>query len=688
MNKSILWGSALLVAGLVASSCNKSTEPTDSPAPSVEDTVKTPTGGTGTTTQPGKITITPNPSGTTVLDSTWITMTSSNPKGDTIVYTTSGVAPIATSDVYTKPFKLTGTTTIKAAALRGGKLGAVTTLPITINMKLAKPSFSTSRVDTFDAPVSVDIIPANSNTDTVFYILSTAPGAPTRSSSPSPGSVKVTQSSFLVARSFSGVNQPSEPETTQVVLKVGKLSPSTKSGNQSNVFKLVFNVNAKDSGAGSTIRFTRNNTLPNCKSSEVQKNSDSILVDSNQTITAIGCRDGWTSSDTAKVSFKFKVGSVKTTPDSGVHASQPQVKFSSSTPAAVFFYTIDSTLPAWNATTLQPSNTKTFKWTETDKPFDIKASIWLRAVAVKSGWLPSDTMTSRFVYVGDSALIDNFELSGLGSKFGEKGLSWFACQNQNGLGCDQDQKFLLDRTLPRLDTTAADYKSVLGFRAWRVQVNINQYGEGMRAGYIGSSIRVPEEYPGNSYRLVFWAKFQDVGSATVLKKMPFIIEMALKGNSQNNGGYDDGYHRQITQVTDQWKQYEIDLGGYSGEQGYAGKQPDSTDDNPKRQALFYQDYSLNALGLTGYQHVSHNNFKPSWTHGVSKEEVFLKSEITAFRFSVMQPMDSAVARTVGSASSPSPYEPAFTNAQLNALVKGIKGYLWIDNVRLVRKSVM
>lgn len=325
IKNSILWGSALLVAGLVASSCNKSTEPTELPSGGeLTDTTGTPTPG-GTTIQPGKVTITSNPSSATILDSAWITITSSNKTGDTIVYTTSGVAPIATSDVYAKPFKITGTTTIKAAALRGGKLGAVATLSVTINMKLAKPSFSTSRVDTFDSPVSVEIIPANANTDTVYYTLGPAPGAPSRSSSRSPGIVRVTQSSFLVARSFSGINQPSEPETTHVVLKVGKLSPSTKSGSQSNVFKLLFNVLSKDSGTGTTVRFTRNGRMPDCKASEVQKNSDSILVDSNQTIVAIGCRDGWTSSDTAKVTYKFKVGTVKTTPDSGVQIGRAHV---------------------------------------------------------------------------------------------------------------------------------------------------------------------------------------------------------------------------------------------------------------------------------------------------------------------------------------------------------------------------
>lgn len=702
MKKSVLWGSALLVMGLFGNSCNSSTEPTEVPSIDLTDTTTGGTPGTPTNTAlPGKVSITSSPAGSPVLDSAWVTMTSSN-KGDTIVYTTSGVDPIASSDMYTAPFKITGTTTIKAAALRGGKLGTVATQTITIISKLNKPSFSTARLDTFDTPIDVQISPANVNTDTVYYVLSTSAGSPSRSSNKSSGTVRVTQTSYIVARSFSGSNEPSAPETTQIVLKVGKLVPSVKSGSQSNVFSLLFNIASKDSGKGATVRFTRNGSMPDCKTSEIQKNSDSILVDSNQTITAIGCRDGWTSSDTAKVTYKFKVGAVKTNPDSGVHASLPQLKFLSATPGATFFYTVDSSLPAWNATTLQPANSKTMKWTDTDKPIDIKSSIWLRAVAVKGGWLNSDTMTARYVYIGDSALIDNFELSGLGSKYGEKGLSWFACQYQNGDGCDQDQKFLLDRTLPRLDTLAPDYRSVLGFRAWRAQVSIAKYGEGYHAGYAGVSVRVPEEYPGNSYRLVFWAKFQDTGS-TNLTKLPLIVEMALKGNAMNNGGYRDGYHRRVMTVTDKWQLFEVEIGDgmYPGWEGFSGVQPDSTKSDPKAPAVFFLDPAMASFGLTPYQKIGFNDFEPNWTHGVSKSKPFSKGDITAFRFSIMQPMDSAVALTVGYRSDTAwsnywghyswwrdPYEPPLNNTQINALVKNIKGYLWIDNVRLVRKSVL
>lgn len=690
MKKSIHWGFALLSLGLGLGSCDSSTSSESTEITNTETNTGTTgnTGNTGTTSGPvsGTVQVVSSPGGDIIVDSAVITMVPAT-KGDTVVFTTNGIDPVATDEVYAKAFTITGSTTIKAAVRKGTSIGKVSTRSITITSKLYKPYFSTVRVDTFNLPQVVKVTPANEVTDTVYYTMGVKPGSPTRSNSRSQGSINVTQSAYLVARSFSGRNEPSEPETTQVVLKVAKLVPSAKSGNMNNVFRLSF----QSETPSASIRVTRNGTLPNCETSELLK-SDSLLVDSNQTITAIGCRDGWTASDTTKVAYKFRVGKLTTTPDSGIHETLPELAFQTATPGATVFYTTDSTLPTWDPATLNPTGSRTFRWRTGDAKVPVRQSFWLRAVAVKSGWINSDTMTARYVYIGDSALIDDFEQSGLASKYGEKGLSWFACQYLNGDGCDQDQKFLLDRTLPRLDTTAADWKRVLGFRAWRVQAKINKFGEGFHAGYAGSSIRVPEGYPGNAYRLVFWAKWQNA-SGTGPASLPLVVELALNKNSNNNGGYTDGFHRNVTTVGTTWKQYEIEFTQFYGAgNGYkpALAQPESTSTEPKAPARFYMDSSMHALGLSGWQgEVGHNRFAPAWTWDVSKDEGFNKGEVTAFRFSVMQPMTPAVAATVGPAS-PSwmdPHENPFNQTQLDALVKGIDGYLWIDNVRLVRKSV-
>jgi len=386
-----------------------------------------------------------------------------------------------------------------------------------------------------------------------------------------------------------------------------------------------------------------------------------------------------------------KVARVQVSPDTGVHTNLPRLSFACATPGVTFFYTLDSTAPSYDTATLKPRAINTFSWIDAQPQIDLKRSVWLRVVAVRHGMVPSDTFTGRYVYIGDSALIDNFELTGLGSKYGPSGLSWFACQNRNGMGCVQDQKYQIDYTLPRIDTLAPDYHKALGFRAWRVQISMNQNGEDDHAAYAGCAIRVPPEDPGAAYRLVFWAKFQDT-SGRAPGRMPLIVEMALRGNDEGNGAYLDGFHRRVISLDAYWTQYEIDLNQFtSAGNGYqvVHSQPDSTNSNPKRPALFFLDGSMPALGLSAYQGtVSHNDFAPVWVWSVSKDTAVKKADITAFRFSVMQPMDSATATSVGAEYIHDPHEPALNTAQLAALVKGIAGYLWIDNIRLVRKSVL
>lgn len=399
-----------------------------------------------------------------------------------------------------------------------------------------------------------------------------------------------------------------------------------------------------------------------------------------------------------------KVAPVRTSPDTGVHAAMPYVTFFCATPGVTFFYTLDSSAPRWDAATLKPLGASTFSWSTGSAGIGLTRSVWLRVAAGRHGMLASDTLTGRFVYIGDSALIDDFEGQGFGSLYAAQGLSWFACQYRNGEGCSQDQRFQRDRTLPLLDTVAPDYDKRLGKRAWRVQVSIAKAGEDGHPGYAGCAVRVPPTYPDAAYRLVFRAKFQDTGSAVPRAAMPMVVEMALKGNAQNNGGYMDGFHRRILTVTASWKLYEIDFVQFrAAGNGYApaALQPDSTSTDPRTPAIFWEDPTMPALGLSGYQgDMAHGSFSPAWTWGVSKDAAVAKSDIVGFRFSLMQPMDSAAAASVGRVTDSvvlktygdhahwkDPREPAYTQDQLEALVKGIHGYLWIDNITLVRKSI-
>lgn len=387
-----------------------------------------------------------------------------------------------------------------------------------------------------------------------------------------------------------------------------------------------------------------------------------------------------------------KVARVEVLPDSGVHfGSWAEVSFRSETDSATFFFTLDGSIPSWDTSTFLPKGSS-LRWNPGQTKVQIQRSLWLTAVGTRRGWVPSEVFRGRFVFIGDSSLVEDFEGTGLSGTPGGAGLSWFACQHAGGDGCSQDQFYSQERTTPRLDTLDQSYHRALGRRAWRIQVSMNKHGENLQAAYAGGGIRVPQGYADAAYRLVFWAKWQDtVGSGPT--SLPFLVEMATRHNANNNGGYADGFHRRVASLTGDWKMYELGFDEfYAAGNGYSAKlfQPDSTSSVPRSPAEFTGDRSMHSLGLSGWQgKVHHGLFAPSWTWGVSKEMIPRGEDIVAFRFSVMQPMSPEVAATVGPAS-PSwkdPREQPFMPSHLDALVKGIGGYLWIDEVRMVRRSV-
>ena len=68
----------------------------------------------------------PTIGGNTVFDGS-TTVSISGPDGAEIRYTTNGQAPTAESQLYSEPFTLSATTTVKAIAIKDGVSSAVTT---------------------------------------------------------------------------------------------------------------------------------------------------------------------------------------------------------------------------------------------------------------------------------------------------------------------------------------------------------------------------------------------------------------------------------------------------------------------------------------------------------------------------------------------------------------------------------
>lgn len=701
MKKSILWGSALLIAALVASSCNKSTEPSETTyEPS--DTTKVGGGGTtGTTTEPGKVTV--SPASTTMLDSVIVTIVALQ-KGDTIVYTTSGVDPIATDEIYTKPIVLRGGAVIKARALRNGKLGTIASATYVVTTRLSKPSFpNTSRIDTFySAPVEFEVEAANVAEDSIRY---TRNGADPMSKSPyiaSGSKISVTQSTRIIARSFNGANQPSDPETLDVIMKVAKPTASLAPGGRDSIDKVFFS-----STSGGSIRYTKNGTTPSCADAVpagtfVQ--TDSVLVDSNVTFKVIGCKPGWTSSEIYSVSYFFKVGTLSFTPDSGTYVNPPDPVVKTRTPDVSVFFTRDSSAPTWDTVSFKPTGTTEVVSGGAAIKMQSAKSVWIRAIGARKGWKSSEEALRRFIVEGDTMLVMDFEQGSLRNPIGTN-LKFFGCGDKTG-GCYQTA---VAADLPTPVTSADGNHPELGFLYASMNFGIADNGAtfGMDGhegpGYAGMSIQVPSAKMGETYRITFWARWVK-GVSSLPDTVPMVVEMALKGNDAQNGYYTDGFHRRIEVLSEDWKQYVIDYQALRpAGNAYANiTEKDSAD--PKDYHIFpkgaYKDsaYMVN-MGLTKFQGwvANNNTWTPKWKHDIDHLD-WIKSDIVAFRWSVIQPMTDVgvaakVSGNVGIRGVPDrycgdchyPYEPEFDATEKAALLKNLKGKFQIDRIQVIRR---
>lgn len=590
---------------------------------------------------------------------------------DTIYYTTDGGEPSRTSTLYSDSIAVTQSETIKARSFCGMNKPSPVESTVVVLAAL-KPVFSVPE-GTYRTGQNIAL--SSASPVTVYYTTdSTLPQSKwTRYAAPlavdsarriwayatNPGWT----SSPIVAASYSFTTALPSFSLAAGVYDTNKL--------------LVLS----DTATGSTVHYTLDGSVPTCASPAY---AAPIVLSGTVLVKAIGCHDGWLPSAVDSAYYEFKVAAAIFSVDSGVYRDIQTVSIKSRSPGVTWFYTTDSTLPTWNPANSQPTGTT--KALASGSSFKIVSSQWIRAIGARSGWTPSDTALRRYVIQGDTILVMDFEQSSLSAPVGDENLHFFTCKY-----CSQDA--LASQISKALDSTAAGYDKALGFLAAGMHFSLQNTGNIQTSSeaapaYAGFSINVPPAKMDSTYRVSFWAKFvPDQGYA--LPSAPMVVEFVLTDLDNQSGGYADGFFRDVVPVTATWQHFVMDYRDffYAGN-AYHGVQPDSTSDNPRHAARFsYVDSAaMNALGLTKYQgRVLHNNFTPNWMWSLNRDNGFNKGHISAFRWSILQPLQTAAA-----AASPDvqpsavPNEPGLSVAQQAALVP-LAGTLWLDRVQLIRK---
>lgn len=212
----------------------------------------------------------------------------------------------------------------------------------------------------------------------------TTDGTEPTTSSPSVtsgGFVAVSVSLTLRAKGFKTGMPSSNEDPATYVLKVATPFGSPNGGQ----FSTPQTVTASTSSSGATIRYTLDGSEP-AEASPVISTTQSVAVDNPVTMRLKGWKDGWTPSDTAVLTFAFKVATPTLSPGGGSYSAAQNVTVSTTSPGVTLHYTANGAEPTTSDTTVASGST-----------VSIASSLTLKVRGWRSGWTTSDLTSANYL---------------------------------------------------------------------------------------------------------------------------------------------------------------------------------------------------------------------------------------------------------------------------------------------------
>jgi hypothetical protein len=300
---------------------------------------------------------------------------STTTSGATIRYTLDGTAPSDTAGtIYTAPFAISGTTTVKAIAYASG-LTDSTVATATYTIKAVAPTFSPA-AGTYNAPQTVTLSTTTPGASINYTLDGTAPSdtAGTVYTAPITISGTTTVKAIAYATGLTDSTVATATYTIKAVAPTFSLAAGTYTAPQT--------VTLSTTTPGASINYTLDGTAPSDTAGTVY--TAPITISGTTTVKAIAYATGLTDSTVATATYTIKAVAPTFSPAGGTYTAPQAVTLTSTTTGASINYTLDGSTPSDTAGTVYTA------------PLTVSATTTLKAIAYAIGLTDSTVATATY----------------------------------------------------------------------------------------------------------------------------------------------------------------------------------------------------------------------------------------------------------------------------------------------------
>jgi hypothetical protein len=304
--------------------------------------------------------------------------------GASIYYTTNGVAPTASSNLYSGPIAINATETINAIAIASGYSNSSTaTATYTISLPAAMPAISPA-AGTYTGAQTITISDSTPGA-TIYY--TTNGNAPSTSSTVYSGSFVASQTETVKAVAIASGSSISSVASAAYTINGATQTAAPTFNLPGGVYNSNQTITMADSTPGAVIYYTVEGGTPTT-SSPIYKSPVTLVL--SRTVQAIAVAPGMSASQVTTATYTLTVATPVVTPPGGGYTGTQTVTITTASPGAKIFYTTNGSIPSPNSTVYTG-------------PLTVSASEHVNVVGIETGYTTSPVVYNNYIISAGTA---------------------------------------------------------------------------------------------------------------------------------------------------------------------------------------------------------------------------------------------------------------------------------------------